>query len=512
MLKKYTDALQDSKRAIELDEFFIKAYIRSSKCYLNLGRLVEAKAELQVAKSIVKKTPNLRDNLTVLEKELNNVSKIEIFLKQCTEAIETRDFKAGLRHLDSAMIAVDSTLASKLSGGSRRVLPVDFAQVPFKWKLLRVECLAGLKFLEDAGKLAHSMLMDDSRSPEALTMYARIQYMQGAAYPTVSRFLLKALEYDQEYATARTLLKSAKAVEAMRKEGNEAFEKGKWQEALDIYTKILENDTDNSMIRARILSNRANVRSKLNLYQQSVTDCNAALSLLEELEFPPDSINADPTPVTPSDMKNSNESKLFLKLYLRRAECHMKLENYDDAVRDYSSAETINPADPAIQRALRSAQAAQKQAKRKDYYKILGVDRDASDNEIKKAYRKCALQHHPDKNALLPPEEKEASENKFKQIQEAYNVLSDPQKKRMFDSGMDIDGESASDGMGGMGGNPFGGGGIPMEELMRMFGGAQGMGGGMGGMPHGFGGGGFHFPQGNGGYHSHGRGGRSYGF
>jgi curved DNA-binding protein len=63
-----------------------------------------------------------------------------------------------------------------------------------------------------------------------------------------------------------------------------------------------------------------------------------------------------------------------------------------------------------------------------DYYKVLGVDRKATDKEIKRAYRKLALQYHPDRN----PNNKQAEE-KFKQINEAYQVLSDPEKRARYD-------------------------------------------------------------------------------
>ena len=65
----------------------------------------------------------------------------------------------------------------------------------------------------------------------------------------------------------------------------------------------------------------------------------------------------------------------------------------------------------------------------KDYYEILGVPTNASDGEIKKAYRKLAMQYHPDRN---PGKEKWANE-KFKEINEAYGVLGDPQKRKQYD-------------------------------------------------------------------------------
>ena len=82
-----------------------------------------------------------------------------------------------------------------------------------------------------------------------------------------------------------------------------------------------------------------------------------------------------------------------------------------------------------------------------DYYEVLGISREASDQEIKAAYRKMALQHHPDRN----PGDK-ASEERFKECSEAYQVLSDPQKRAAYDRF----GHAGISGAGGFDGNPFG--------------------------------------------------------
>ena len=108
-------------------------------------------------------------------------------------------------------------------------------------------------------------------------------------------------------------------------------------------------------------------------------------------------------------------------------------------------------------------------AEKRDYYEVLGLQKGASEEEIKKAFRKMAMKYHPDRN----PDNKEAEE-KFKEANEAYSVLSDPDQKSKYDRF----GHAGVDPNAGFGGGGFGGGFGGFEDIFDMF---SGMGGGFGG-------------------------------
>ena len=114
-------------------------------------------------------------------------------------------------------------------------------------------------------------------------------------------------------------------------------------------------------------------------------------------------------------------------------------------------------------------------ADKRDYYEVLGLEKGASEDQIKSAFRKMAMKYHPDRN----PGDKSAEE-KFKEINEAYSILSDPDKKAKYDrfgfAGVDPNAAygGAGGGFGGFDASGFGG----FEDIFNMFGGFGGFGGG----------------------------------
>ena len=117
-------------------------------------------------------------------------------------------------------------------------------------------------------------------------------------------------------------------------------------------------------------------------------------------------------------------------------------------------------------------------AEKRDYYEVLGVSKNASDDELKKAYRKVAMKYHPDRQTDKSDAEKKEAEERFKEAAEAYSVLSDKDKRARYD-------QFGHAGVDGNGAGGFGGGFNDINDIFRNFGDI--FGGGFGGFS-GFGG------------------------
>jgi molecular chaperone DnaJ len=141
----------------------------------------------------------------------------------------------------------------------------------------------------------------------------------------------------------------------------------------------------------------------------------------------------------------------------------------------------LRPSSPLRQLQSRAFRATTSVADQKrDYYEVLGVSRSASAGEVKKAYYKLAKEMHPDLNKDDP-----GASDKFSELQDAYETVSDPEKRKMYDQFGHAGANMGGGGFGGGGGNPFGGGfhggqGVDPEDILRgfsdMFGGGFGQG------------------------------------
>ena len=160
--------------------------------------------------------------------------------------------------------------------------------------------------------------------------------------------------------------------------------------------------------------------------------------------------------------------------YIRRALIYEEFKMFDDAKADLSKAKELDPTNTKIDGYTNEAnQKAEQELRNRDYYQILGINRNATAEEIKKAYRKMALKYHPDRNSETE-QTKKIAQRKFQDISDAYSVLSDPKKKEMFDQGIDPLNPNVASGAGPEGMNMHFSGGDPNEIFKMFFGGNGG--------------------------------------
>ncbi|KAL2018895.1 hypothetical protein VTK56DRAFT_10262 [Thermocarpiscus australiensis] len=439
---RYSEALNDCKRAAELDPHNSKILLRLARIYTSMGQPEDAIATF----GRIQPPPSAKD-MAAAKEMLRHVRAAQSALKEGTAA---------------SMVLHPLDMAEKLLGVG--------ALKPRKWQLMRGEALLKMgdaNSLGEAQNIAMSLLRMNSQDPEALVLRGRALYCQGENDKAVQHFR-KALSCDPDFKDAVKWLRTVQKLERMKEEGNSQYKAGRWQAALDTYTAALEVDPSNKGTNSKILQNRALCRIKLKQYEDAIADCDRAVSL-------------DPQ---------------YIKARKTKANALGLAEKWEAAVREWKAIQELDPEDRTIAKEVRRAELELKKSQRKDYYKILGIDKNATDQEIKKAYRKLAIIHHPDKN---PGDEN--AEARFKDISEAYETLIDPQKRERYDSGVDLADPADMFG-GGMGG------GIDPEILFSMMGQGGPFGGGGGFSGGGFPGGArFSFNDG-----SRGRGGFPQGF
>jgi len=382
MLSQFTQALADAKCSVQLDASFVKGYVRVSKCHVALGDAISAQQAIDKALQI---EPN---NAAALQ-EKTSIQQLINYLADYNQAYQAKDYRKSLFCLDRALA---------ISSASRQL------------KISRAECLAFLGRYGEAQEVANDILRLDNINADAIYVRGLCLYNEDNVDKAFTHFQ-QVLRLAPDHVKAKEIYKKAKQLKQKKEEGNVAFKSGKLEDAYTLYSEALQIDPLNKYTNAKLFFNRATVAAKLKKLKESIQDCTSALELDDK----------------------------YFKAVLRRAKSYMDLEMYDEAVRDYELANKMDRGNQEVRQLLQQAKLEVKKAKRKDYYKILGVSKDANDDEIKKAYRKRALVHHPDRHSSASEEEKKEAEKKFKEIGEAYGVLSDPKKRARYDQGHDID-------------------------------------------------------------------------
>ncbi|GAA5956851.1 hypothetical protein JCM21900_006271 [Sporobolomyces salmonicolor] len=452
------------------------AHFQLGKIYVKLGEYQEARKELDhYLKAVkgkedkeVKEAQELRKQVLAAEKDL---------------AVARKALSSSPPNLDRCISATSSAIS--LSPHSEEL------------RLLRADCaLLAHDFDTTVADLSRASALSPALPTHLQLRIALISSLfldHGLDIPADSLLALKkCLNADPDSKPCRQAFKALKGAEKELSKLRNWVEAGRWTEAA---VMMAGSSTKEGLIPT--------VRGLIATYQQPVTPSVPATAPLP----------ADPSLPRSSPLLTSLLSTLchaYLALQNRKsasacaeillhdpedtwglvgkAEVLMNDEKWDEAVQVLSAAfEATGRSDRDVLSRLQKAQRLLKQSKAKDYYKVLGVSRDADAKTIKRAYRKATLKAHPDKEG--------GSEEKMAALNEAYEVLSNEELRARFDAGEDpndpTSGQSGFPGGGGgnpvffqQGGSPFGAGGHPFQQFFQ--GGGGGFPGGGGGQQYQF--------------------------
>lgn len=423
--ENWTQALRDSKEATKVDKTYVKGYSREIKCNIALGNVAAARSSIE----------NIRNNVK-LDGDFDTIFKLEL---------------QQLKHLENAIQQAKNSEAKK-----------EYRQASYYYKVasqaavadknlhinhIKNTALAGQ--VMDAHKMIFDVLQKNSNDANAILVRGICFHLEDNTEKALTHFS-QALRLAPDLTEAKTYRMICKKIKEVKEKGNACFKEQNYTQAIEVYTEALTIDPPNRACNAKLLFNRALARSKIK-------------------ETDPDKAEARDRLIKKDCDSAIEFDEKYVKAYRRRALVNQNLGEHDQAVRDFETVAKLEPTrenKQAVQQAKKQA----KLAERKDYYKILKVSKDAEEKDLKKAYKKMALVHHPDRHSSASEEEKLKHEKAFKDVNEAFSVLSDPQKRHRYDNGMDLEG----------GGNPFGDGGIDPNLIFQSF-----FGGGMGGSPFG---------------------------
>ena len=419
-LKQYSDAIKDYKKALEINPKNTKNINRLASVYIITGNIGEAKILQEKALNLEPYNSTYREQMTTIEKILEDEIKLE-------DKIKEKKFEDA-EEVCKRMIEKES----------------DFSELKLKYIKILIE---NVKLTEALQYINNEINYEDKKSNEqfdyltALCLYYDGQYEK--AKKQINLMKSKGNSID-----TKDLLEKVNTIDSIKTKANEIFKQKKYEEAIEEYTKILEFDPNNKKFNSLILANRALCYQKLNKNVEALRDSNQSIKL----------------------------NPFYARGYIKRGNVYMELNMFDDARADFQKAKDLDPNVTGVDGYLNEANQKAEKARKRDYYAILGVDKNADEREIKKAYKKMAMKYHPDRNSETE-ESKKMAEKKFIDVNDAYSVLSDPKKRSMYDQGVDpLNPEEASGG-----GVHFGG---DASEIFKMFFGG-------GGSPFGFSSGGF---------------------
>ena len=417
-LGKYKESVNDYKKAVQLNPRNTKNMKKLASVYIILGNFGEAQILLQ-------KCYNLEPQDSSHIYELNKTKKMVEDYEKIHEKMKEQKWE-DVEELSKKLLS-DAPSFKELQ------------------KIYIQTCLELCKFKTIIDYINNNVSSyTKSRDEEFSYLLAKAYYFKGdydLAKNEINN-LLKLGYIDEKYSVLKEHIEQ---IDPAKIRANTYFKNNNYEQAIKEYTKLLEFDPENKNFMSIILTNRALCYKKQGKNMEALKDADQAIHY------------------------NPN----YATAYIRRALIYEEFKMFDDAKSDLSKAKELDPNNSKIDGYINEANQKADQARNRDYYQILGISRNATADEIKKAYRKMALKYHPDRNSETE-QTKKIAQRKFEDVSDAYSVLSDPKKKQMFDQGIDPLNPEVASGAGPAGGMNMHFSGADPNEIFKMFFGGQG--------------------------------------
>lgn len=396
---KSKSALPDLTRAIQLKPDFLAARIQRGNILLKQGKIDEATEDFQV---VLERSRDMAE----AQSQLHRAEELKNLQEEAHEARHRGEYTIAIQLLERVI----------------EISPWDPES-----RDLRAECYIRIgeprKAILDLTPAAR--LRTDNRA--AYLKLSRLLYELGEHQESLSE-IRECLKLDQDDKECFAHYKQVKKLSKQMDSAEELISEQQYQEAIEKYESAMRTEPN-----IPFYTNKAKERICYCLVKNK--NAEKAVDLCSEAH---------------------QREPQNIHILRDRAEAYILLQDYEKAVEDYQEAREFDQDNQEIKEGLERAQKLLKVSRKRDYYKILGVSRSASKQEIIKAYRKLAQQWHPDN--FQSEEDKKTAEKKFIDIASAKEVLTDPEMRQKFDSGEDpLDPESQQGGGGGGGGGwPFG--------------------------------------------------------
>lgn len=433
---QYADALSQYHAAIEGDPLNYMTYYRRATVYLALGR---SKAALKDLHKVVELKPDFiaarlqRGNVLLKQGELDEAHvDFEWVLRIDPLNEEANRLYSIIEPLRSDVEMAEYLYRDENFLATIEILTRILQECPWSSKLRerRAECYEQIGDLGAAVNDLRPIVKQTPDNTAGLLKLSKLLYGYGEAEDSLNT-IRECLKLDPDHTTCKAHYKAIKkvslAIKAMQADATEQ----NYDECATKGANVLLLVKDSNQITYHVKTRICHCLSKGSQSSEAITKCT------DVLRINPDDVN----------------------VLCDRADAYINLDQFQDAAEDFQRAASIDEHSQRAKEGLRKAQNLQKQAKKRNYYQILGVSRNAKKKEIIKAYRKLASQWHPDN--FKEGEEKAKAEKKFIDIAAAKEVLTDPEKRQQFDNGEDpLDPESQA----GQNFNPFAHGFHPFQN------------------------------------------------